>query len=571
MSGAGTVKRSAFMDGRGKALKTQGYFSCAVNDDPVGASAMNTMRKATRIFIAAMLVSAIAVPCSAATSAPVTNRTLHGLDYLTLVGYLVVLVGIGAYFYRRENTTDDYFLASRRIPWWAATLSIFSTHLSAVTFMAIPAKAFEADWVTILVNLGIILVTPVAVFCFLPIYRRFNVTTIYEYLEIRFNPKIRVYGSLSFVCLQFAKMGVFLLLPSLAMATLTGLNLYACIVVMGCLCTLYTVLGGIEAVIWTDVLQSCVLVGGGLLCMGTIFRAEQFDFSGMLAVAGDADKFHVFDLAGGVNSSAFWVVILGGFFIQLVPFTSDQVIAQRFLATRDEKSAARSLWAHAVMVVPASLLFFGLGTALFVYYASRPDMLPTGDVKNDAIVPWFIVTQLPHGIAGLAIAGLFAATMSTVDSGMHSIATSLVNDVYTKLWPGTDDRPRLKIARILTVAAGLFGTISALIISGINPDSLWEMILLLVGLFGSSLTGVFLLGIFTRRASTCGVAVGIAASIISLIALRTLAIPIHGLLTAAVGVLSCVVAGYGASLFFPAQDRLLNNLFPTTLEGSKEK
>ncbi len=539
------------MDGRQKAFKTQGYCICDVNDDPGGAIAMDTMRQATRICIAAMLVSAMAVPCSAATSAPPTRGVLHGLDYLALVGYLVVLVGIGAYFYRRENTTDDYFLASRRIPWWAATLSIFSTHLSAVTFMAIPAKAFEADWVTILVNLGIILVTPVAVFCFLPIYRRSNVTTIYEYLEIRFNPKIRIYGSLSFVCLQFAKMGVFLLLPSLAMATLTGLNLYACIVVMGCLCTLYTVLGGIEAVIWTDVLQSCVLVGGGLLCMGTIFRAEQFDFSGMLAVAGDADKFHFFDLAGGVNSSAFWVVILGGFFIQLVPFTSDQVIAQRFLATRDEKSAARSLWAHAVMVVPASLLFFGLGTALFIYYASRPDMLPTGDVKNDAIVPWFIVTQLPHGIAGLAIAGLFAATMSTVDSGMHSIATSLVNDVYNKFWPGTGDRPRLKIARILTVAAGLFGTISALIISKINPNSLWEMILLLVGLFGSSLTGVFLLGIFTRRASTGGVAVGIAASIISLIALRTFAIPIHGLLTAAVGVLSCVVAGYGASLFFP--------------------
>ncbi len=515
---------------------------------------MKTKKQVTKICIAAMLLCAIAVPCSAATSTPASapSASFHALDYLALIVYLVVVVGIGAYFSRRENTTEDYFLAGRRVPWWAATLSIFSTYLSAVTFMAIPAKAFTADWVTILINLGIILVAPVTIFCFIPFYRRLNVTTIYEYLEMRFSPGIRIYGSLSFVFLQLAKMGVFLLLPSLALSTVTGFNVYVCIMVMGLLCTIYTVLGGIEAVIWTDVLQSCVLVGGGLLCIGTIFAAEKFDFTNMLAVADEADKFHIFNTTGGINSSVFWVVILGGFFIQLVPFTSDQVIAQRFLTTRDEKSAVRSLWAYAGFVVPASLLFFGLGTALFVYYASRPEMLPTGDVKNDAIVPWFIATRLPDGIAGLVIAGLFAATMSTVDSGMHSIATSLVNDVHRKLRPNADDRQRLIMARILTVAAGLFGTISAVLISKINPDSLWEMILLLVGLFGSSLTGVFLLGVFTRRAGARGAALGIAASIMALIMLRTFDIPIHGFLTAAVGVLTCVIVGYVASIFLPA-------------------
>ena len=287
-------------------------------------------------------------------------------------------------------------------------------------------------------------------------------------------------------------------------------------------------------------LQSCVLLGGGLLCIGTIFAAEQFDFSGMLDVAANENKFHVFNMTGGIDSSVFWVVILGGFFIQLVPFTSDQAIAQRFLTTHDEKSAARSVWAHAVIVVPASLLFFGLGTALFVYYASRPEMLPPADVTNDIIVPWFIATRLPAGIAGLVTAGLFAATMSTVDSGMHSVATSLVNDVHRKLRPDADDRQRLRMARILTVAAGLFGTISAVLISKMDAGSLWTLILLLVGLCGSSLTGVFLLGVFTRRASARGVTLGVAASIMSLIMLRTFDIPVHGLLTAAVGVLVLV-------------------------------
>jgi len=473
----------------------------------------------TRICVVAVFLCTIAAPCFAATSAsaPAASGSFRTLDYLALIGYLVVIVGIGAYFSRRENTTDDYFLAGRRIPWWAASLSIFSTYLSAVTFMAIPAKAFTADWVTILVNLGIILVAPLTVFCFVPFYRRLNVTTIYEYLEMRFSPAIRIYGSLSFVLLQLAKMGVFLLLPALALSTVTGFNVYASIIIMGVLCTLYTVLGGIEAVIWTDVLQSCVLIGGGLLCIGTIFAAEQFDFSNMMDVAVSAKKFHIFNMEGGINSSVFWVVIIGGFFIQMIPFTSDQVIAQRFLTTRDEKSAARSVWAHAGIVVPASLLFFGLGTALYVYYSSRPEMLPGADVTNDVIVPWFIATRLPAGLAGLVIAGLFAATMSTVDSGMHSIATSLVNDVHRKLRPDADDRQRLKMARILTVAAGLFGTISAVLISKMDPGSLWDMILLLVGLFGSSLCGVFLLGVFTRRASARGVALGVTASIVALI------------------------------------------------------
>jgi SSS family transporter len=533
---------------------------------------MRATRQVVRICFAVTLLCAIAAPCSAATStsAPAASGSFRALDYLALIVYLVVIVGIGAYFSRRENSTDDYFLAGRRVPWWAAALSIFSTYLSAVTFMAIPAKAFEVDWGTILINLGIILVAPVAVFCFLPFYRRLNVTTIYEYLEMRFSPGIRVYGSLSFVFLQLAKMGVFLLLPALALATVTGFNVYVCIMVMGLLCTVYTVLGGIEAVIWTDVLQSCVLVGGGLLCISTIFAAERFDFGSMLSVAAENDKFHIFNWTGGIDSSVFWVVILGGFFIQLVPFTSDQVIAQRFLTTRDEKSAARSVWAHAGIVVPASLLFFGLGTALFVYYTSRPEMLPGPDVANDAIVPWFIATRLPAGFAGLVIAGLFAATMSTVDSGMHSIATSLVNDVYRKLRPDADDKRRLRVARILTVAAGSFGTISAVLISEMDPDSLWEMILLLVALFGSSLTGVFLLGVFTRRAGARGVALGVAASILSLIMLRTLDIPIHGFLTAAVGVLSCVAVGYVASLILPAQDRPLENLTLATLENAKE-
>ena len=503
-------------------------------------------------------------------TAELTQSPFHMLDYLVLVSYLLILVYMGFYFAKRNTSTDDYFLAGRRIPWWAATLSVFSTHLSAVTFMAIPAKAFGYDWLSILVNLGIILVAPLTVYCFLPLYRRLNVTSIYEYLERRFGPAMRVYGSVSFTILQIAKMGIFLLLPSLALSTVTGINIYLCITVMGLLCTVYTVLGGIAAVIWTDVLQSAVLMGGGLLCIGLILSAEDFNFTAMWGLANSENKFHILTMTGGLKSDVFWVWVIGGFFVQLVPFSSDQVLMQRLLTTPTERSAARAVWAHAAIVVPASLLFFGLGTALFIFYHSRPELLPPPG-QNDIIVPWFIATQLPIGLAGLVIAGVFAATMSTVDSGMHSIATSMVTDVYSKIRPDANDKTRLTVARRITIIAGLLGTLSAYLVSKQDAKSLWDLILLFMALFGSSLAGVFLLGVFTKRANTLGVTIGVAASVTTLMVMKNMENPpIHGILTAAVGTLSCVIVGYFASLILPGTERAIEGLTFGTLDRDRE-
>ena len=188
------------------------------------------MRTTIRAFLCVLFLTLAVSPCEAQPQQTVDlqHSSFHLLDYLALVSYLLVIVWIGFYFSRRESTTEDYFLAGRRIPWWAATLSVFSTHLSAVTFMAIPAKAFETDWVSILLNLGIILVAPVTVFCFLPFFRRLNVTTIYEYLELRFGVGLRLYGSLAFVTYQLGKMGIFLLLPALALVSRTISPLPTC-------------------------------------------------------------------------------------------------------------------------------------------------------------------------------------------------------------------------------------------------------------------------------------------------------------------------------------------------------
>ena len=520
------------------------------------------MRRITRISIATLFLLAVGIPCLADEAGEgATTSALETLDYLALFGYMAIIVVVGIYFARGEKTTDDYFLAGRRVPWWAATLSIFSTYLSAITFMAIPAAAFNGNWLTIWMNIGIILVAPVTVFCLLPFFRRLNVTSIYEYLELRFGPGLRVYGSLAFMAYQVAKMGIFLLLPALALATVTGFNLYLCIAIMGLLCIVYTVLGGIEAVVWTDVLQSVVLIGGALMCIGMIFSAENFEFGRMWSVAvnEETNKFSV----GNPTTDVFWYFLIGGFFVQLVPFTSDQAVAQRFLTTPDEKSAARSVWAHAAMVIPASLLFFGLGTALYVFYQAHPEALPVVDQK-DIIVPWFIANQLPAGFAGLVIAGLFAATMSSVDSGMHSIATTLTNDVYDKLRPDGSDEKRLGVARSITVLAGLCGTLAAVFLtfSGLDGGSLWILLLQVVIPIGSALTGVFLLGVLTTRAHSSGVAAGVVASMTVVILFANMEnspLP-HPVLKAAAGVLTCMVVGYLVSLVIPGPDRSLAGL-----------
>ena len=530
------------------------------------------MQRLTIISIATFLLLAVAAPCPAEEpGAAVKSSQLQTIDYLAIVGYMGIIVGVGVYFARREKTTEDYFLAGRRIPWWAATLSIFSTYLSAITFMSIPAKAFNANWLTVLVNIGIILVTPVTVYCVLPFFRRFKVTTIYEYLELRFSPALRVYGSLAFLVYQVSKMGIFLLLPAMALATVTGFNLYLCIVVMGLLCIVYTVMGGIEAVVWTDVLQSVVLIGGALLCVGMIFSAENFDFGKMMSVAvtDETNKFSVGDPATGV----FWYFLVGGFFIQLFPFTGDQAVAQRFLTTPDSKSAARSAWAHAAMVVPASLLFFGLGTALYVFYASRPGEVPVAG-QTDIIVPWFIVQQLPAGFAGLVIAGLFAATMSSVDSGMHSIATTLTNDVYSKLCPGVEDDKRLAVARIITVLAGIFGVLAAVFLTmfGLDRGSLWDLLLQVIIPIGSSLAGVFMLGVLTRRTTWYGAAAGVLVSmpmVVWFALAKDSPLP-HGILKAAAGVLICMLVGYLVSLAIPGPERSLRNLTIHTVAEEEE-
>ena len=500
---------------------------------------------------------------------PVENPKGFGpLDYGVLAVYLGSLVAMGFYFSRREKTTNDFFLGGHRIPWWAAGMSIFGTQLSAITFMAIPGKAYHTNWVYFLGNMMIVAVAPVIVYLYLPFFRRLNVTTAYEYLERRFNLATRWLGSAAFVLFQLGRMGIVLYLPAAALHTVTGMPVYLCIVLMGVLATLYTVLGGIEAVIWTDVLQVFVLLGGALLAL--VIVALKVD-GGVATIVGEAyaaDKLRAANFSWDIATTALWVVLLGKPFEVLVSYSADQTVVQRYLTTSDEKAAARGIWTNAVLTIPASIIFFGVGTALWAFYKSHPVMLnPTG--KIDEIFPWFIAQQLPTGVAGLVIAGLFAAAMSSLDSSLNSMATAITTDFYRRARPEAPDRRCLSLARWLTVALGIVGTALALYMAYLDSTSMWDQYSKIIGLFGGGLAGLFAVGIFTRRTTATGAILGFAGSAVLLYCIRDFT-PVHFFLYPTIGLGGCFLIGYAASLAMPGGRRELAGLTLSTLSGRRD-
>ncbi len=460
------------------------------------------------------------------------------VDYAALASYFAVLVMMGLYFARKGTSTEDFFVAGRRMPWWAAGLSIFGTQLSSISFMAVPAKVYATDWVYFLLQMTIIMVAFPVVFFYLPHFRKSPMTSAYEYLESRFNLPVRMYASVSFVLYQLGRMAIVLFLPAIALSTVTGISVYACILIMGVLSTLYTVIGGIRAVIWTDVVQVFVLYGGALLSLGILIAKTDGGLGGIVAAGLEHDKFHMFNWTWDWTTTAVWVVLVGNFFLNLVPYTSDQAVVQRYFTTRDEKAAARSIWTNAALLLPSTLTLFLLGTGLWAFYRANPGLLdPTQ--PTDSIFPLFIAQQLPAGVAGLLIAAVFAASMSTLDSSLNSVSAALVTDFYARFRPAATDAARLWLARGLTAGLGALATTTSIVLATFDVGSLWDTFQGMMGLLGGGLAGLFALGVFFPSANGRGAMTGAVASVFILYWVQQHT-DLHFFLYGAVGILSCV-------------------------------
>ena len=466
-------------------------------------------------------------------------------DYAVLVLYLLLMIGIGIWTSRHQESTNDYFRGGQKIPGWATGLSIFGAKLSAITFIGIPAKTYATNWTYFILLMTIIMVMPLVIRFFIPFYRKLNVTSAYEYLEKRFSYPSRLLASLLFILLQLGRMGIVLLLPSIALSVVTGIPVATSILIMGGVSIFYTVLGGVEAVIWTEVVQVIILLGGALLSLILLpLHLNTHNVWQNLAANG---KLKLIDLHFDLSSPTLWVVLIGGLALNLTVYGTDQTVVQRYLTTKDEKTAANSLRLGAWLTLPSTILFFSLGTLLYLFYQQHPEKVNIALDAQDTIFPWYIVSELPAGVSGLVITAIFAAAMGSLNGSVNAVSTVFVNDLYRKYLPGKSEKNYLLAARIATLAVGIFGTGIALVMADTGIVSLWDQFNTILGLFTGGIAGLFVLGIFSRRANAFGAVAGLVAGgfFQYFIYRHTHA---NLLLYALTGLVSCAVCGYLFSL-----------------------
>jgi SSS family solute:Na+ symporter len=388
------------------------------------------------------------------------------------------------------------------------------------------------------------------IYVYLPLFRRLNVTTAYEYLEKRFHVSIRVLGSLSFITFQLGRMGIVILLPALALSAVTGMNIYLCIALIGLLSTVYTALGGMEAVIWTDVLQAVVLIGGALAALTIMIGALDGGWREFAAIGVADGKFTLIHLGWDWTSDTLLVVVLGALFTNsLVPYTTDQSVIQRYLTTPNQKQAGRAIWVNGILAVVAGILFLTVGTGLFVFYKANPTLLTTLE-RADQIFAIFIWREMPAGLSGLVVAGVFAAAMSSLDSSIHSISTAVTTDFVRRFKPTLMPRTYLAFARALTVTFGMIGMAAAMLMAAVEVEYLWDLFLGIMGLFSGTLAGLFMLAILTKKVRTFHAWLGAVASIGVLLYVK-LATDLNSLLYGAIGVTTCFLIGFLSSRIRP--------------------
>ncbi len=471
------------------------------------------------------------------------------INYVSLVVYLLIVFGIGLLAAGKIVNTNQFFRADQSIPWWAAGLSIFATMLSSITFMSIPAQGFSIGWNLFVGSIYVIL-TPLVAYVYVPYFRKLDITSAYEFLEIRFNLAVRLFASLQFILFQLGRIAVVLFLPSLALATVAGVNIYVSIVLVGVLCMAYTMLGGMKAVIWTDAVQAVILLGGALIALIAIIDRVPGGVGQIISVADEGQKFfHSLSWSWDTTIATGWAIMFGSIFSNLFSYTASQDVVQRYLTTSDQKMAGRAIWVNAIMAPLAQALFFAIGTGLFAFYYYHPHKLHPA-IANDGIFPFFVVQELPVGLAGLIVAAVFAASQSTVSSSLNSLATAVVTDFYRRFQPQASDRRALSLARFVTLIAGLIGIGLAIVLASLGEiRSLWEIFIAVLSLFGGSVSGLFFMGMFTTKTHGTGAMVGALASV----AVVMWMFFSGGLFWwySVAGVFVCVFVGYTVSLLTP--------------------
>ncbi len=432
---------------------------------------------------------------------------LNFLDLGLILSYLIGITAIGSRFYRKNVTTRDYLLGGKRMAWFPVALSILAADTSAITYLGTPAWSFLHDLKLNMVVFSYLLAIPVVIFLFVPIYSHGNLYTAYQFLEHRFDLRVRLLTSILFLLVRGSHVAVIIYAPALIMSELMHLPLKFSILTMGLLTGFYTAMGGIKAVIWTDSIQvGMVFLGFGTVAVTALQRIPG-GIKEVLWTGLAQGKFRLFDFSLNVDKpDNFWAMTIGGTLLAVQAMGTDQAVLQKYFTTKSSKETIKSLLFYGAILIPLVSMLSILGVILFVLYSMRPDL--KASLQNfDALVPHYAAHLLPPGLAGLVVASIFAGSMSTVSASLNALAASSVVDVYKRLL--RTDRPDAHYAlasRWATLFWGILGTVGAFYVSRLGTLAL--AFAKIQSLLGGIVLGIFLLGAVSKRATSASVIIG---------------------------------------------------------------
>jgi len=441
------------------------------------------------------------------------QTTVTGWDYATLGLYLTVSVALGLMFGGKQKDLKTYLLAGHQMHWAMIAISVLAALFSGISFLGAPAETYSNNLVYLWVIVAYVVATPLTTVIFLPFFFRLNFYTAYEYLEHRFDLRIRRLSSASFLFRVCLWLGLALYAPSLVISEMMGVPLWISVIITGAATLLYTTVGGMRAVIATDVMQFGVLLFGIIAIFVVALQRIPGGMEGAweIAEAGGRTQFINWDLSPSTRMTI-WGALIGGIFINLVGLITDQVSVQRYLTAASLKEAQRALWFKLILILPLVGIFYLTGLVLYAFYQTHPEIAATL-ISPDRLLPNFVSRQLGSPLPGLMVAAILAATMSTVSSGINSLTTATLMDfLYARSKQSGNanvEHSRVRIARIWTVAYGVIVTLLALVVSQLG--SFIEASAKISGFFGGPLLGIFFLGVFSRRANSGGALVGAIA------------------------------------------------------------
>ncbi|SHF22628.1 solute:Na+ symporter, SSS family [Mariniphaga anaerophila] len=489
------------------------------------------------------------------------------LPTLDLIVFILITFGnvlFGASFFFKNKTAGQFTSGGGNLPAWVVGMSIFATFVSSISFLALPGNAYSTNWNALVFSFSIPVAAILAVKFFVPLYRGIGSISAYNYLEMRFGTWARVYASACYLLTQLMRTGAILLLLALPINALFGFNIKTIIIVTGIAVTLYSMLGGIQAVVWTDAIQGIVLIAGAIVSALVITFSMPEGPSQVFEIAAANNKFSLGSFGSSLSESTFWVILIYGLFINLQNYGIDQNFVQRYMATSSDKQAKSSALFGSLLYVPVSVIFFYIGTALYSYYTARPELLPaelTQPGMGDKVFPYFIVNGLPTGITGLLIAAIFAAGMSTVSTSLNSTATIILTDYYQRyINKNASEKSSMSVLYISSMVIGFLGVLIALSLVGVESvlDAWWS----LASIFSGGMLGLFLLAFLSRKVRRIDAIVGVIVGALviiwmslsplyfnseNLLAFRS---PFHSNLTIVIGTLVIFLLGFVSMKFF---------------------